>query len=66
MDHPRGRRNSHLFTVRVWAEQLGEGQAEWRGKIQSIPGGEVHYFRDWTTLVTLLLEMLPSLEEDSA
>jgi hypothetical protein len=66
MENPPGRRGSYLFTIRVWAEQLGEGQAEWRGKVQYIPGGEAHYFRDWSALVTLLLEMLPRLEGASA
>ncbi len=27
--HPPSR--THLFTVRVWREDLGEGQTEWRG-----------------------------------
>jgi hypothetical protein len=46
MENPRGRRGSHLFTIRVWAEQLSEGRAEWRGKIQHIPVGEAQYFRE--------------------
>ena len=66
MENPRGRRGSHLFTIRVWAEQLSEGRAEWRGKIQHIPDGEAHYFRDWSALVTLLVDMLPRLEDDGA
>ena len=65
MENPRERRGSHPFTIRVWAERLSEGQAEWRGKIQYIPGSEARYFRDWSTLVALLLEMLPRLEDDS-
>jgi hypothetical protein len=66
MENPHRRPGSHLFTIRVWAEQLSEGHAEWRGKIQYIPGGEVHYFRDWSALVTLLVAMLPRLEDGSA
>jgi len=57
---------SHLFTVRVWAEELGEGQTEWRGRVQHVTGGEVHYFRDWITLVALLTAMLPEVDAKQA
>jgi hypothetical protein len=49
---------SHLFTVRVWEEEVGAGQTELRGKVQLLTSGEVHYFREWTALVPLLLAML--------
>lgn len=49
---------SHLFTLRVWAEEIGDNQQEWRGRIQHIPSGETHYFRDWQTLVAHLQAML--------
>ena len=52
--HPR----SHLFTVRVWEEETGAGQTEWRGKVQLLTNGEVQYFREWAALVPLLLAML--------
>lgn len=42
--------NSHLFTVRVWLEDLGDGQIDWRGKVQHVNSGEVRYFRNWPTL----------------
>jgi hypothetical protein len=58
--HPR----SHLFTVRVWEEEIGAGQTEWRGQIQLLPGGEVRYFRDWTMLASLLLTMLANSESE--
>ncbi len=38
---------THLFMVRVWLEDLGEGKTEWRGKIQHVLSGDVCYFRDW-------------------
>ena len=41
---------SHLFTVRLWAEDLGDGQSEWRGKVQHVSSGATRYFRDWSTL----------------
>jgi hypothetical protein len=51
--------HTHLFMVRVWREDLGEGQTEWRGEVHSVVSGEVRYFRDWPALVALLQAMLP-------
>jgi hypothetical protein len=65
MDKNRSPRHSHLFTVRLWLEELGAGQTEWRGKVQSVTSGEVRYFRDWSTLIDHLVAMLPALEPDS-
>lgn len=58
MDKPSQGPRSHLFTVRVWQEEVRNGQAEWRGKVQLLTSGEVRYFRDWASLVPLLLTML--------
>ena len=63
MEENESRERSHLFMVRVWSEDLGQGQTEWRGKIQHIGNGEVRYFRDWTTLTTFLPEMLHAAAE---
>ncbi len=49
---------SHLFTVRVWREDLGHSQSEWRGEVHDVVSGEVRYFRDWSTLLTLVQAML--------
>lgn len=57
--HPR----SHLFTVRLWREELGGGQAEWRGKAHHVTSGETHYFRDWSRLIAFLIAMLPDADE---
>ena len=62
MEHPNARSRSHLFTIRVWQEQIGAKQAEWRGKVQVFPSGEVRYFRDWATLVPLLRTLLAESE----
>jgi len=51
MDMKQQQYDSQLFTVRVWLEELGNGQTEWRGKVQHVTSGEVRYFRDWSTLV---------------
>lgn len=56
MDKPPPR--SHLFAVRVWEEEIEVDQTEWRGKVQLFTSGEVRYFRDWTALAQLLIEML--------
>jgi hypothetical protein len=58
--HPSSR--SHLFTVRVWREDLGHAQTEWRGEVQEVESREVRYFREWPTLLTLVQAMLPQPE----
>ena len=62
MDKTEHQLRTHLFTVRVWLEELGEEQAEWRGEVQYVVSGEMRYFRDWPTLVALLQAMLPKKE----
>lgn len=59
MDQDHLHHRSHLFTLRLWAEDIGNDQTEWRGRVQYVPSGEAHYFRDWPTLITYLLKMLP-------
>lgn len=49
---------SHLFTIRVWEEEIKAAETEWRGKVQLVSSGEVRYFREWSTLVALLPQML--------
>jgi hypothetical protein len=51
-------RRSELFTVRLWREELGDNQAEWRGKVQHVQKGEAYYFRDWSMLVAAIRKML--------
>jgi hypothetical protein len=41
--HPSSR--SHLFTGRVWREDPGHSQSEWRGEVQEVLSGEVRNFR---------------------
>jgi hypothetical protein len=55
--------HTHLFTLRLWCEELGQGQIEWRGRIKHLGSGEVRYFRDPRTLYAALLRMLASMEE---
>ena len=49
---------SHLFTVKLWLEPLGDGQTEWRGQLRDVESGEIRYFRDLTKLVRCLEEVL--------
>ena len=58
MDDTRRQPQSHLFTLRVWQTDSGEGQREWRGKLQYVESGEIRYFRDWPALIRYLDEML--------
>lgn len=63
MDMERDReRRSELFTVRLWQEELGDNQFEWRGKVQHVQKGEAFYFREWSMLIAALLKMLPERE----
>lgn len=68
MDRPSQSARSHLFTIRVWQEEVKNDQIEWRGKVQLVTSGEVRYFREWETLVPLLLTMLseslPGIERE--
>jgi hypothetical protein len=43
-----------LFTLRLWQAQTPQGDFEWRGKLQSLPGGEVVMFRGWQQLIESL------------
>lgn len=66
MSSERSHPSSHLFAVRLWPEDLGAGQVQWRGQVQHVLSGEVHYFRDWPELETHLLAMVLQRERASA
>ena len=55
---------SHLFTIRVWEEEIRTDQSEWRGKVQLLTNGEVRYFREWVALVPLLVTLLSELASE--
>jgi len=57
-------RRSLFFTIRLWPENMGWGQIDWRGKVQYIPGGDTLYFRDWLALLAFL-EKVMSKDEDN-
>jgi hypothetical protein len=45
---------SHLFTVRVWLEQLGDGDVETRFQTKHVTSGESRLFRNGEQLLTYL------------
>lgn len=55
---------THLFTIRLWRESLGDGRFEWRGHVQHVLGGERHSFRDWSDLVRHLERRLQELDAE--
>ena len=59
MTQDQTQQRTHLFTLRMWPEALGNGQIEWRGKVQHVLSGQAHYFRDWDALIAYLQDMLP-------
>lgn len=56
---------SQLFTLRFWSEDLGNGQSDWRGKVQHINSGEVIYFRAWPVLEAFINKLLQSASNES-
>ena len=53
---------SHVFMLRLWPEDLGSGQTDWRGKVQHVNSREVRYFRDWQTLQTFMEGLLHKMD----
>ncbi len=61
---------SHLFTLRVWLEDVGaargegcdEARFEWRGRVEHIASGRVIYFRDWQALIAFVQQAASSGE----
>ena len=51
-------KQTHLFTLRMWAEKIDAGQDEWRGALRHVSSGEIRYFRDVATLYRALRTML--------
>lgn len=55
---------THLILVRIWAQAVENGRFEWRGRVQYVPTGEVHYFRDWPALLVIVQRFLPDLDQE--
>jgi hypothetical protein len=50
-----------IFSLRLWPEELGDGQCEWRGQARHVSSGETRYFREWPVLIAFLQDVLPDL-----
>ena len=48
------KRDSQLFTVRIWSEVSDQGTVTWRGKVQHVPNGAWRYFQTWAALTAFL------------
>jgi hypothetical protein len=62
MDKTLPPRRSQLFTVRLWREDLGNGQGEWRGNVRHVMKDELCYFHDWSALIDFLIAKLSDPE----
>ena len=54
--------DTRLFTLRLWREELGARQREWRGEVHDVLSGERRYFRDWPALLASLQTLLEAQE----
>lgn len=52
---------THLFLVRLQAEELEAGEVQWYGRVQRVVSGEHYAFSGWPDLIEHLLTMLPEL-----
>ena len=53
-----GREAAHLFTLRLWHADTGDGRREWRGRLHHVGHDNVTYFRGWAALLPVVLAML--------
>ncbi len=56
------RARSHLFTVRLWKEEVADGW-EYRGSVRDIVSGAFRNFRNWPDLAAFMIERV---EEDKS
>lgn len=64
MDDKTNQVESHLFRIRLWVEDLGNGRSEWRGKVQHVLSGKEQYFRTWAELQRFMKSTLPGQEDE--
>jgi hypothetical protein len=51
MDPVNSRCRPHLFVLRIWLADPGDGKTEWRGDILDSASREKRYFREWDVLL---------------
>jgi hypothetical protein len=49
---------SDLFLVRLWGADASKDTSSWRGRVQMVVNGEVHYFQGIQELIDAMLGML--------
>ena len=49
---------SHLFTIRLWYEQLDPEQREVRMQVRHVLSGETRFLRDWTAVTAYMMSKL--------
>jgi hypothetical protein len=62
-DRSSSSNTSHLFTVRVWREELDDDQVEWRGKVQHALSREARYFREWAELIAFVRQQVGDTDQ---
>ena len=45
---------SHMLLLRIWREDLGDGQSEWRAWVRHVLSGETVFIRRWQDLEAFL------------
>ena len=63
-EHEDHQSATHLFTVRVWQENLGADAAEVRFHVKHVLSGESRLFRDGETFLHYLVMKLTEADED--
>lgn len=58
LDVPRRPIGADLFELQMFLADIGNGQKAWYGSLQSMNGGEKHYFKGWSGLVANLQGIL--------
>ena len=53
-NHSKPHFPTHLFLLRVWREELGEDQHEWRASARHVISGETRFIRTWHDLETFI------------
>jgi hypothetical protein len=48
------RARSHLFTVRLWREEVADGP-EYRGSVRDVVSGAFRNFRNWSDLAAFMV-----------
>ena len=56
---------SFLFTFRLWQSRDAQGDAAWRGKLESVTTGQVRYLNDLQNVTALLRELSRELETET-